>query len=450
MARRFADASPDLRRRARLVAAFALLALVGGTTLSVSHLLWFGIPPEHVVAPLVAGLISVIALPVLLRTRSIPLAGHLVAAAWFIAVGWGIYLRGGLASPPVMCQVATPLIAVAIAGRHAGLIWGTIVLTQLVVMGVVPLPDLMPVGFRVMSNILTASLFGSLLLAMALAQEWLRQTAQEELAASERQKLAAEREAQILRENRLASVGQLAAGVAHEINNPLSYVLGNLEHLDHVIEDAEAREAVRDALDGANRVRTIVRDLKTYSRDDDEVLVPVDLEHVLGSALRMVSGEVKAVARLRTEIGPCPAVLASETRLGQIVINLVVNAAHAFGGRNPFQEIVVALREDASGDAILEVRDNGPGMSPDVLARVTEPFFTTKPVGVGTGLGLPVCENLVHRFRGRMTITSQLGAGTTVSIVLPRAAATAPAPVAAALPGSRARRPARGNLPVAR
>ena len=436
---RFRDDAPEVRRRARLVAAFALLGLAGGTTLGVSHAVWFDIPLVHVVAPFIAGLISVAALPVLLRTRSIVASGHMVATAWLIATGWGVYLRGGLASPPIMCLAACPLIAMAVIGRSAAVVWAGVVLFEYLVhvalrtAGVV-LPDRMDVAHHVTSNILTSSLFVSLLLLMGLAQEWLRQAAQDELAIAERRKREAERETQLARENRLASVGQLAASMAHEINNPLAYVLGNLEHLHATLPEGEEREAATDALDGALRMRTIVRDLKTYSRQDDEEVLTTDLHGVITSTLRMVTAEVRRRAQLRTELGPSPEVLVNGTRLGQVLVNLVMNAAQAFPDRaTADNELVVRAATDAAGNAILEVADNGAGMPPEVLARATEPFFTTKPVGVGTGLGLSVCDNLVRRFGGTMHIASAAGAGTTVTIVLPpasRPAADRPRPSA--------------------
>ena len=442
---RFEDDAPEVRRRARLVAAFALIGLAGGSTLAGSHLLWFEIPFVHVIAPLVAGLISVAAIPVLLHTRSIAAGGHMVALAWLIATGWGVYLRGGLASPPAMTLAASALIAMAIIGRRAALVWAGIVVGEYLTHALLPvagvvLPDRMAVAHHVTSNILTSSLFGSLLLMMGLAQEWLRQTAMDELAIAERRKRDAEREAQLVRENRLASVGQLAASMAHEINNPLAYVVGNLEHLQASLPEGDDRDAAADALDGAQRMRTIVRDLKTYSRQDDEQVREVELHTVVSSTLRMVTAEVRRTAQLRTELAACPEVMANETRLGQVLVNLVMNAAQALPDRPPADnEIVVRAGTDAAGHAILEVRDNGAGMSADVLARASEPFFTTKPVGVGTGLGLSVCDNLVRRFGGSMRIASAVGVGTTVTIVLPPAsrAATEAEPVTPSPRGPR-------------
>ena len=423
---RFADDPPELRRRARLVAAFSLLGFTGGTSLALSHWLFFEIPARQCVAPLVAGLTSLLVPPLLLRSRSLRLSGHVLSACWLLACGWGVYLRGGLASPPVMCQVAAPFIAFTLIDRPAALFWLVVVGAEygvylvLAALGIT-LPDLMAPRHHVTSNLVAATLFGTLVLAMALALEWLRLKAQEELAEAERGKLELMRETQLLRADRLASIGQLAGSIAHELNNPLSYVLLNLEHVSAALPPGELQQALEEAAEGAGRMRTIVQDLKTFVRADDEQLVPVELGQAVQSSLRLVQAELKNRITLRRELGAAPRVLAGETRLGQIIVNLVVNAAQAMPeGGSP--EIVVAIDTASDGSARLRVSDNGVGIPPAILARVTEPFFTTKPVGVGTGLGLSVVANLVKRFGGTLSIESKEGAGTQVTITLPAAA----------------------------
>ncbi len=425
--REFSGDSPDVRRRARLVAAFGLLGGVGGTTLAATHYFLFGIPFVHVVAPLAAGVASSLAPAALLRSRSLPFGGNLIALSWFVATSWGVFLRGGLASPPLVSLSAIPFIAMAIAGRRTGLTWMAACAGELLVyIGLhaagVALPDRMPPALAASSNVLVSVLFGSLLFLMAVAQEWLRETAQEELALAEHRKAEAEREAQMLRADRLASLGQLSASLAHEINNPLSYVLANLDYLDGEATSSDHKEALRDAIDGAARVKIIVQDLKTFARGDDEKLSRVDLRGVVAASVRMVAGEVRNRAKLRTELGPCPEVIASETRLGQILVNLLVNAAQAIpDGAEKENAIVVRLGADDDGHAVLSVKDTGRGIPAELLGRVTEPFFTTKPIGVGTGLGLTVCHDLVRRFGGTMRIESEVGRGTTVTISLPPA-----------------------------
>jgi signal transduction histidine kinase len=435
---RFAADAPDLRRRARLAVAFCALACSGGWGLAGSHFLWFEVPARQVLAPLLAGTLA-LALPLLLlRTRSVALTGHLVSGCWVVAVGWGMWLRGGLDSPPIYAQVAVPFIALVVLDRRAAAQWGIVVLAELGVYAAllaagVILPDLMPASHRLQSNVVASGLFGVLVLAMGFSMEWLREEANAELAVAIDRKSRAERETGMLRADRLASVGQLVASLAHEINNPLSYLIGNLDYLRLELPPGEHAAAVADALDGASRVKTIVQDLKTFARSDDEQLVPVDLRSVVASSLRMAAGEMRHRAEVQTELGDCPKVLGTSTRLGQVLINLVVNAAQAMPeeAHRP-NRIQVSLDTTESGQARLCVRDNGVGIPEELLARVTEPFFTTKPIGVGTGLGLSVCDNLVRKLGGVMTIESKQGQGTVVTITLPPAppiALAAPAPL---------------------
>jgi PAS domain S-box-containing protein len=233
---------------------------------------------------------------------------------------------------------------------------------------------------------------------------------------------------------RMASVGTLAAGIAHEINNPLAYVTANLEVVREEIRALsggsssgrmkELDDTVRDAQEGAERVRKIVRGLKTFSRADDECLGVVDIHNVLEISINMAFNEIRHRARLVKDFGAVPKVIADDARLGQVFINLLVNAAQSLPiGQAERHEIRVATGPDAEGRAVIEVRDTGPGMTPEVLDRIFEPFFTTKPVGVGTGLGLSICHNIVTGMGGTVDVTSVVGRGTTFRVTLPPAAA---------------------------
>ncbi len=424
---RFIEASPDLRRRARLTAAFGVLACTGGWTLALSHFCFFDIPAPSVAAPLLAGTLA-LAMPLLLmRTSLLVPAAQVVCACWFVAVGWGLHLRGGLASPPLMCQGAVPFIALVILGRRAARIWALVIVAEIglyvgLFLAGIELPDQMPPSHRLSSNVAAAALFGTLMVSMGWAMEWLREEADAELARTMEKKRQAEREARLLRADRLASVGQLAAGVAHEINNPLSFVIGNLSYLAGVVPDGEARAALDDAVEGAHRVMTIVRDLKTFSRDDEESVELVDVRAVIASSLRLVAAEVRHRAEVRTEFAQCPAVWGSPTRLGQILVNLVLNAAQAMPEEQGRANLIsVTLGVTASGDVQIIIADNGAGIPEEIMGRVTEPFFTTKPIGVGTGLGLSVSANLIARLGGTMTLASHLGVGTTATLTLPSA-----------------------------
>ncbi len=241
-------------------------------------------------------------------------------------------------------------------------------------------------------------------------------------------------QAQLMQSDRLASVGMLAAGVAHEINNPLAYLSAALEFLhehagrlrDGSAEDAEVLHALADAREGAERVRHVVRDLRTFSGARDERRARLDLGPVVDSAIHLAANEIRYRARLVREYGPSPAIMADEARLGQVVLNLLINAAQAIPeGHAAEHEIRVVTWTDPAGRAVLEVRDTGSGIAPEIADRIFDPFFTTKPSGVGTGLGLAICRGIVLGLGGEIAAESRPGRGTTMRVVLPAAPAAA-------------------------
>jgi PAS domain S-box-containing protein len=227
---------------------------------------------------------------------------------------------------------------------------------------------------------------------------------------------------QLRRSERMASVGLLAAGVAHEINNPLTYVLANLSHvLERWSGDPQHRQVLQEALEGALRVRDIVRDLRTLSRDDGRVDTGVvDVQPVLEAAIQMAGHGIRHPVEIVRAYEQVPSVVASEGRLGQVVLNLIVNAAQAIPVQAADGRIVVGTRADGE-HVVIEVRDNGTGIAAEHLPRVFDPFFTTKSVGQGTGLGLSICYNLVDAMKGTIDVASEPGRGTTVIVRLPAA-----------------------------
>jgi len=239
-------------------------------------------------------------------------------------------------------------------------------------------------------------------------------------------------EAQLIVSDRMASVGTLAAGVAHEINNPLAAVLANLELAQGAIEELATRtpvgdlgELIREARDASERVRQIVRDLRLFSRAEEEQHGPIDVRTVLDSSVRLAWNEIRHRARLVRDFREIPAVLGNESRLGQVFLNILVNAAQAIPeGQAERNEIAVRTRVD--GDRIaIEITDSGCGMTPEVQRRLFTPFFTTKPVGVGTGLGLSICQRIVSAIGGEIRVESALGRGSTFTVHLPSAPAAA-------------------------
>ncbi|MCC6620617.1 MAG: response regulator [Deltaproteobacteria bacterium] len=221
---------------------------------------------------------------------------------------------------------------------------------------------------------------------------------------------------------RLASVGELAAAVAHEINNPLAYVAANLEVL---AKDTTLRrdlvELVSDVRDGVTRIRDIVVSLRKLSRIDDTRREPVDVAHVIDVALKIAGAELRHRARVEVHVDtPAPVVLADEGRLAQVLINMLVNAGQALDlGRQADNLIRVRASLVEPARCEITISDNGHGIPADLQARIFDPFFTTKPIGEGTGLGLAVCHGIVTSLGGSISVESERERGATFRIHLP-------------------------------
>jgi signal transduction histidine kinase len=230
--------------------------------------------------------------------------------------------------------------------------------------------------------------------------------------------LRAERRAmqeQLLLSDRLASLGMLAASVAHELNNPLASLMMNLEFTLSTPPEQwlgmGAVSAMREAATCASLLKDIIRDIKIFSRPEEQRFGPTDLHRVLDSALRMTQNHLFHRARLVKDYGEVPAVHGSEARLGQVFLNLLINAAQAIPeGDSRAHEIRVVTRRE--GDSVrVGIQDTGTGVAPELRERIFEPFFTTKPPGVGTGLGLSICRRLVTEMGGTIGVESEPGQG---------------------------------------
>ncbi len=233
---------------------------------------------------------------------------------------------------------------------------------------------------------------------------------------------------QLLLSDRLASLGMLAAGVAHEINNPLSALMLNLQLAlqsaeSRVADGGEDAQMLQDAIQCARHIRDIIRDIKVFSRPDDQQNGPVELHRVLDSSLRMAQNHVQHRARLVKDYGDVPAVQGSEARLAQVFLNLIINAAQAIPeGRSDAHEIRVVTRREVGDTVRVEIHDTGTGIPEELLERIFEPFFTTKPVGMGTGLGLSICRRLVAEMGGSLGVESTPGQGSMFWLRLRKAA----------------------------
>jgi signal transduction histidine kinase len=254
-------------------------------------------------------------------------------------------------------------------------------------------------------------------------------------------------QSQLLHQEKMASIGQLAAGVAHELNNPIGFVHSNLGTLDRYCEriermflayeeriDADDAELaalkqelkldflredlpslISESREGTERVRKIVKDLKVFSHPAQSEPEYADLNEGLETTLNIVHNEIKYRACVVKELGDIPPIRCLPGQINQVFMNLLVNAAQAMDG---FGEIRIATARDGD-DIVLTVADNGPGIPPDVQARIFEPFFTTKEVGKGTGLGLSISYDIVQKHGGTMDVASEPGKGTTFTIRLP-------------------------------
>ncbi len=251
-------------------------------------------------------------------------------------------------------------------------------------------------------------------------------------------------QASLAQADRLASMGMLAAGIAHEINNPLAYMLVNAESL---VEDLAAvlpglpatqsedfSNRLREIIDGARRIKQIAQDLNTFSRQDGQELVPVRLQDSVEHALNMVSNELKFRARVVRDFQPVGQVMATEGKLSQVFLNLLINSAHALDGA-AVADPEIRVRVWAEGASVCaEVCDNGKGIPKELQPRIFEPFFTTKGIGAGTGLGLSICRNIITKFSGEIGFSSEENRGTRFWLRLPAVEAVPSTPRTA--PGS--------------
>ena len=271
--------------------------------------------------------------------------------------------------------------------------------------------------------------------------------ANEELAAAYRDLQATQM--QLIQREKMASVGQLVAGVAHELNNPIGFVSSNVATLEEFVTRLRAMLDVYRAVplppadkdrvesqwaslkidyalkyldsmilgirEGAERTRKIVRDLRVFARSDDDMWQPVDLHEEIESSLTLLNHLLKDRVTIRRRYGALPSVECVRSQIDQVFLNLLANAAQAITGHG---EITIETRQDQDA-AVVTIADSGSGIAPDVLGRIFDPFFTTKPVGEGTGLGLSISYEIVKKHRGTVTAASPPGGGAAFTVRLP-------------------------------
>jgi two-component system NtrC family sensor kinase len=238
-------------------------------------------------------------------------------------------------------------------------------------------------------------------------------------------------QAQLVRSEKLASIGQLVAGIAHEINNPVNAIVNTVGPLEEAVNDIDSddsgkrTEAAKDVRDmvrvvqrGAQRTKAIVSALHNYSRTDDENVVDFDVDRSIDDSLELLRHLLREKVTVVKKFGDIGRVRGHAGQINQVFMNLLTNAAQALTGRDN-ATITIDTTGDADGVEV-KIQDNGPGIPPDVLPRIWDPFFTTKDVGEGTGLGLSIVHELVERHGGTIECETQVGSGTTFTVSFPR------------------------------
>jgi signal transduction histidine kinase len=308
--------------------------------------------------------------------------------------------------------------------------------------GLLALPPLPPVGYLGFVLAFTFLLLRRFVLAMGETEA---RAALLERLVEQRTQALREKELQLAHGERLAAAGTLAAGLAHEINNPIAFVLANLNHLQALRKEpgseAEIEEVLLETQEGVARLRGIVEELLRLAKRGARHAEPVDLGRVVDSVLPMVRHEAKGRVLIEPRIAPAPLVTGDPGWLGQVVLNLLQNSIHALLATGRDGRVRVAVEPVAGGVQLL-VEDDGPGIPPHVLPRIFEPFFTTKGSGQGTGLGLAVTREIVSRHGGTIDVET-FATGTRFRVTLP----AAPDPTRTLAPATKAPRPGGRSTP---
>jgi signal transduction histidine kinase len=270
-----------------------------------------------------------------------------------------------------------------------------------------------------------------------------------------------DRELRRLQAEKLASIGMLAAGVAHEINNPAAFVLGNIEGLAaqmrqveetlRIVADPAAHAALQtiffemtatlqESKEGMARIQRIVRDLSSFSHVDDDPQTLSEMNSAVDSTLGLLKNELRHRATVDRDLRATRMVRTSPARLSQVFLNLIINAAQAVSEAEVKRNRIVVRTFDSGNDVVFEVSDNGPGIQPELMPRIFDSFFTTKPRGVGTGLGLPISQGIVRSLGGEITVESKPGSGALFRVQLPSEAAVRSGQPAPDAPVARHRR----------
>ncbi len=428
----------QLKRRGFQVCALVIIGCVPVDWLQLGQLSWL----TFSVRLLWAGLIAVLAWHMPRGGgRFHAWAGSVAGVGSALALGFLALLTGGVESSIFHWLLAIPLAVVALLHVDVrAILWVSVVCLA------------WTLGLSVHARVEPAQTFEWCIMQLATGTiaVWSAMTirrlinARDEEAQARVQALSqlALSEQHRMQSDQLATVGRLAAGVAHEVNNPLAYVRTNLGCLKDAFEKPgefspeEVQELFTDCREGLDRIRQIITDLRTFARTDPLTLAACDLRAAVDESVRMANVRLKNVARVEVALtGDVPPVIVHERHFVQVLLNLLVNAADALEEATT-QNARVWVRARRRGEQVeILVEDNGPGIPSSALPRLFEPFFTTKPAARGTGLGLPLSREYMEQMNGTLTAEDRPGGGARFTLLLPaglqdedRAPTPAPAP----------------------
>jgi signal transduction histidine kinase len=373
----------------------------------------------------------------LYRTLDYKTAGTIGAFLLFVLLLLSNWASGGFYDPNFGWLYTLPIFAALLVNARAGWVFTALVLLVTVLFWYAPtwgiqIPNRIPEEMQAvqsLANRVSAILAIGILLGALDSQQYFSQRllreAHRDTQLETQQRLQMQR--QLAHSDRMASMGRLSAGLAHEINNPLTYVMGNLSIAQSIIEQtghiskeqgADLLELIEDTAHGTRRICDLVKDLRDFTREPDDA-EPIDVNEALDMALKMLAGDIRHRALLVEERTRGLFVVGSQGRLIQVFVNIVKNACQAIpAGKAQENRITVRTRRHEE-QAVIEVSDTGNGMDAETRKKLFDPFYSTKAPGEGMGLGMAICHGIVSALGGRMTVDSAVGEGSTFSVWLP-------------------------------
>lgn len=374
-----------------------------------------------------------------------PLIHASITAIYLSLIVIALVSAGAGFTLPGVALALMPLCATLLSGSYAGAVWTAFSCAANAALALLAATGRIPYhkpSEGLFPEHLTLFMLTLLMYFIATLYEFRKAESLEQMEALERERLAANAKTKLVEAERLAALGQIAAMAAHEINNPLSYVLNSLEHVQAWLykadPPAQVTEAVHDTLDGVHRIRRIVDDLRDYARPNEDEGAVADVHRAIVTALKTAEGHTRPRARVTTELDDVPPVFSNHGRLVQVVLNFIVNAAQAIPeGRAAQNEITVRAFERPGGKVCVEVLDTGPGIRDSIIEHVREPFFTTKSRGEGSGLGLALSDHILQRCGGSLEIeSSPRGAVVRAVLVAAPRVTVSPPPTVSRMPSS--------------